>query len=160
MFSKVTRNLIYQCLMLCKIRTCESTDYVTNLHAMNGRSVDNVVGDNRDDEVIEDNVFDFVKRKHPKDLSRSGREYRKAQLLRKLQEGDLQLLKSKGERLNAFETLNYQKDAHMSERDIMKTEKMFKRKVGANVLAGVGLERRQVMKQCLLEYRLMISKQQ
>ena len=134
---------------LCKTRTCESTrestGYLTNLHAMNGRSVENVVVENQNDEVIEgkeDNVFDFVKRKNLKDLSRSGKEYRKAQLLNKLQEGDMQLLKSKREMPNAFETLNFQKDAHCSERDIMKTEKLFKRKVGANVLAGRRLRKK------------------
>ena len=122
---------------ICKIRTCESTDYLTKLHAKNGR-IQNVGIKNTEEEVIEvkeDNA-NFVKTKHVEDLSRSGKVYRREKLIRTLQEGDLKLLNSKRSKVNAFEALNFQKEAHMSERDLMKTQKMFKRRTGANMLAG------------------------
>ena len=129
---------------LCKIRNCESTDYVTNLHAKNGRSQEIIGMDNQNEnesEEKEDNVG-CVKRRRLGDLSRSGKVYRRKKLLHTLEEDDIQLLKSIGEKPNAFQTLNYQKDAHMSERDMMKTQKLVKEKVGANVLAGRRLKKK------------------
>ena len=127
---------------LSKTRTCESTDYVTNLHTMSGRSQENLVIENTKEILIEEVKDSAVKRKSVGDLSRSGKNYRQKKLLGQLQEGDLILIKSKREKLNAFEALSFQKDAHMSERDMILAKKLVKAKTGANNLAGRQLKKK------------------
>ena len=127
---------------LSKTRTCESTDYVTNLHAVSGRSQEHLVVENTKEILIEEVKDSEVKRKSVDDLSRSGKSYRQKKLLGQLQEGDLKLIKSKREKLNAFEALSFQKDAHMSERDMILAKKLVKAKSGANNLAGRWLKKK------------------
>ena len=127
---------------LSKTRTCESKNYVTNLHARNGRSQENLVIENTKEILIEEVKDSAVKRKSVDDLSRSGKKYRRKKLLSQLEEGDLKLIKSKRGKLNAFEALSFQKDAHMSERDMILAKKLVKAKSGANNLAGRRLKKK------------------
>ena len=129
---------------LSKLRTCESQDYVTKLHAKRGRPLEKVaVSVSKETEITcEQKRFDSEKRKDMSQLSRVGKWKRREKLLKKVDENDLDLMKSKKEKLNAFETLNYQKEAKMSRRDLEKTGKLIKRKTGTNVLAGWRLRKK------------------
>ena len=121
-----------------KIRTCETRDYVTKLHAKRGRPLEKVaVSFSKETEIpSEKKCFNSEKRKDLCQLSRQGKWKRRENLIKKLDAKDLNLMKSKQEKLNAFETLIYQKEAKMSARDLKKTGKLMKRKTGKNVLAG------------------------
>ena len=63
-------------------------------------------------------------------------------MAKSLHESEIKGLKSKGLKVNAFQALCYQKEAHMSERDIDITQKLVKKQVGSNILAGRRLKKK------------------
>ena len=121
---------------LSKIRTCETRDYVTKLHAERGRPLEKIAVSKNIEIASQKKSVSIEKRKGLDQISRMGKWKRRKLLMRKLESEDLELLESEQGNVSGFETLNYQKEAKMSQRDLNKTGELIKRKTGKKIVAG------------------------
>lgn len=81
----------------------------------------------------------LLKRKNTEDLSYNGKKYRKKRLADVMDKADMKLIsenKSGNEKVDLSKTLNYQHDAHLSERDFTATIKIIKEHTGRQILPG------------------------
>ena len=85
-----------------------------------------------------------MRKKNFENLSRQGKALRIAKLRESLHDSEVRELKSKSVKVDAFQALCFQKDAHMSERDMDLAQKLVKKQVGAKVLASRWLKKRAV----------------
>ena len=123
---------------LHKIRKYERKQtYLEKLHVAKEKMKPTAQQSNEAEIAVKDSVLSNRNpvRKDVKNLSASGKRYRRKTLLKKLGEGEAALVIAK-EKVNPFESINFQKVAHMSERDLEKTSKLFERKVGCKVFPG------------------------
>ena len=80
-------------------------------------------------------------RKSVKNLTNAGKRFRRKNILKSLQEGESTLVNNK-QKINAFQALNYQRSAHMSERDLEKTSKLIDSQAGLKLLPGRRLRKK------------------
>ena len=125
--------------VLSKLRTCERR----NAPALNGRA--EVAGKKQKILIQTKKVQPtFVRKKDFENLTQKGKAKRIAKLRSSLHDSEVKELKSKSVKVSAFQALCFQKDAHMSERDMDRTQKLVKKQVGAKVLASRWLKKRAV----------------
>ena len=76
--------------------------------------------------------------KSSKPLSKSGKRYRFKRLKAEMNPSDFKLISQNGQKgkIDAFQVLNYQHDAHQSTRGLDKTNKLVKQQAGFQVLPG------------------------
>ena len=125
--------------ILSKVRICQSE----KLHSqLDGKA--ELIQAEKPLEDVRKEYPTFVRKKSFHNLSRQGKFYRAKKLAKVLHENEIKLLKGKSSKANAFQSLCFQKDANMSERDIQKTQKLVKGQLGNNVLAGRHLRKKAV----------------